>query len=126
MASAELLVPQHVAQEQRARQLPRPVGYKLLVSIPKAEKTFASGIVKADMTTHAEEVATVVGFVVAMGNEAYKDKTKFIEPWCRVGDFVLMRAYSGTRFYIHDEEFRMLNDDGIEGVVEDPRGIRRV
>ena len=36
-----------------------------------------------------------------------------------------MRSYSGTRMYIDGEEFRMLNDDAIEGVVADPRGFSR-
>jgi co-chaperonin GroES (HSP10) len=39
---------------------------------------------------------------------------------------VLMRAYSGTRFKIHGKEWRILNDDSIEAVVEDPRGISRI
>jgi co-chaperonin GroES (HSP10) len=38
---------------------------------------------------------------------------------------VLVRAYSGTRFKIHGREFRLLNDDQVEAVVEDPRGYTR-
>ena len=83
-------------------------------------------MVKADVTKQIEEVATVVGFVLAMGSECYKDQKKFPDgPWCKVGDFVLMRAYSGTRFKIHGKEFRILNDDSIEATVEDPRGLSR-
>lgn len=111
----------------KAKQLPRPVGYHMLVAIPEAAGTYESGLVKADQTKAIEEVSTVVGFVVQMGPECYADKAKFPSgPWCQEGDFVLMRAYSGTRFKIHGKEWRILNDDSIEAVVEDPRGISRI
>lgn len=111
----------------RARQLPKPVGYHMLVAIPESDATFENGLLKADQTRQLEEVATVVGFVVAMGPDCYADKVKFpTGAWCKEGDFVLIRAYSGTRFKIHGKEWRMLNDDSIEGVVEDPRGITRM
>lgn len=111
----------------KARQLPKPVGYHMLVAIPEAASEFESGLVKADITRSIEETATVVGFVVDMGPECYADKQKFpAGPWCKKGDFVLMRAYSGTRFKIHGKEWRILNDDSIEAVVEDPRGLTRV
>lgn len=115
------------AEGVKAKQLPKPVGYHMLVAIPEAADTYESGLVKADATKTIEEVATVVGFVVAMGPECYADKAKFPSgPWCKEGDFVLMRAYSGTRFKIHGKEWRVLNDDSIEAVVEDPRGITRI
>ena len=63
---------------------------------------------------------------MALGPDAYEDKEKFPSgPWCREGDFIIMRPYSGTRMYIDGEEFRMLNDDSIDGVVADPRGFSR-
>jgi hypothetical protein len=46
-------------------------------------------------------------------------------PWCKEGDFVLVRTYSGTRFKIYGKEFRVINDDMIEAVVQDPRGLTR-
>lgn len=128
----DMYLPSSVASEvkekfDRARQLPKPVGYHMLVAIPEADAMFESGLVKADVTRATEEVSTVVGFVLALGTECYADKAKFPSgPWCKEGDFVLMRAYSGTRFRIHGKEFRILNDDSIEAVVEDPRGLTRV
>jgi len=110
----------------KAKALPVPTGYRILVAIPKAEATFASGLLKADMTKSAEEIMTTVGFVVAMGPDCYLDKTKFPNgAYCKLGDFVLMRAYSGTRVSIYGVEYRLINDDTVEGVVEDPRGITR-
>lgn len=112
--------------EEKARQLPRPSGYHILCAIPEIEKEYDSGIVKADQTIHQEEVLTTVLFVVDLGPDCYKDPSKFPSgPWCKKGDFVLVRPNSGSRLVIHGREFRMINDDTVEGVVDDPRGIKR-
>ncbi len=113
-------------KEQKAKQLPEPKGYRILCAIPEVEETFDSGLIKADQTRHIEEHSTVVLFVLKMGDLCYQDKDKFpTGPWCKEGDFVLTRAYAGTRIKIHGREFRIINDDTVEAVVEDPRGISR-
>lgn len=113
--------------EQRAKQMPKPVGYKLLCVIPEAPDNFEnSAIVKADIVKRNEEIGTVTLFVVAMGPDAYADKEKFPNgAYCEVGDFVITRTYAGTRIKIRGQEFRLINDDQVEAVVEDPRGISR-
>jgi len=112
--------------EDKAKQLPDPVGYHILVAIPEVEEKYDSGLIKADTTLHTEEVLSTVFFVVKMGPDCYKDEKRFpTGPWCKVGDFVLARPNSGTRLKIHGREFRLLNDDSIEAVVDDPRGISR-
>lgn len=114
------------SSEEKAKQLPNPSGYKILIAIPQSEETFESGIIKADATRNVEEITTIIGFVLDMGPDAYVDKDKFPSgPWCKKGDFVLFRAYSGTRFRIHGKEFRLINDDSVEGIVDDPRGYTR-
>jgi co-chaperonin GroES (HSP10) len=111
----------------RPTQLPDPVGYKMLLALPEQEKTFESGLLKADTTIRNDEVSSVVAFVVKQGPDCYKDKDKFpTGPWCRPEDFVIIRPYSGTRIVIHGKEFRLVNDDAIEATVQDPRGIKRV
>ena len=116
-----------VPVEDRAKQLPDPQGYRLLCAIPEIEKTTEGGILKADVTLEREELLTTVLFVVKMGPDAYKDPLRFPSgPSCKVGDFVLVRPNSGTRLKIHGQEFRIINDDSVEGVVQDPRGITRV
>jgi len=113
--------------EEKAKQLPEPSGYRILCAIPDAEKTYESGILKSDIAMHMEEVLSTVFFVVKMGPDCYQDKTRFPNgPWCKVGDFILARPNSGTRLKIHGREFRIINDDSVEGLVEDPRGITRV
>lgn len=112
--------------EERGLQLPEPKGYKILCAVPEAEDTYDSGIIKDSTTKKVEENSTVVLFVVKMGDIAYKDEARFpTGPWCKEGDFVLVGAYTGTRFKIHGREFRMINDDTVQGVVQDPRGYAR-
>jgi co-chaperonin GroES (HSP10) len=112
--------------EQKAKQLPEPSGYRILCALPEVEKKFDSGLLKADVTMHHEELLTTVLFVLKMGPDCYKDATRFPSgPWCKEGDFILVRPHSGTRVKIHGREFRIINDDSVEGIVEDPRGISR-
>ena len=122
--SAVTTLPQ--TAEEKARQLPEPSGYRILCAIPEIDDTYESGILKADTTKHYEEVLSTVFFVVKMGPDCYKDESRFpTGPWCKVGDFILARPNSGTRLKIHGREFRIINDDSVEGIVEDPRGITR-
>lgn len=112
--------------EEKATQLPKPSGYHILCAIPETDKEYESGLVKADETIRIEEVLTTVLFVVDLGPDCYKNKDKFpTGPWCKKGDFVLVRPNSGSRLVIHGREFRMINDDTVEGTVDDPRGIKR-
>ena len=112
--------------EEKARQLPQPVTYHILCVLPEIEDKFDSGLVKSGQTMHFEEVMSPVLFVVAMGPDCYKDPLRFPSgPSCKVGDFVLVRPNTGTRIKIHGREFRLINDDSVEGVVQDPRGISR-
>ena len=112
--------------EEKARQLPDPSGYRILCMVPEIDDKYDSGIVKADITQHHEELLTTVLFVVSLGPDCYKDEKRFpTGPWCKKGDFVLVRPHAGTRLKIHGREFRIINDDSVEGVVQDPRGISR-
>jgi co-chaperonin GroES (HSP10) len=112
--------------EEKATQLPKPSGYRILCAIPEAEKEFDSGIAKADITIQHDEILTTVLFVVDLGPDCYKDESRYPNgPWCKKGDFVLVRPNAGTRLVIHGREFRIINDDSVEAVVDDPRGIKR-
>lgn len=112
--------------EQKARQLPDPSGYRILCALPEVDKKTEGGIFKSDLTIHHEELLTTVLFVLKMGPDCYKDEKRFPSgPWCQEGDFILTRPHAGTRIKIHGREFRIINDDSVEGVVQDPRGISR-
>lgn len=112
--------------ENLASRLPDPVGYKMLIVKPEIEEKSEGGIVYANETRKKEEQGAVVGLVLKQGDLCYKDSEKFpTGPWCKEGDFVLLRAYSGSRFAVDGKEFIIINDDQLEAVVADPRGINR-
>ncbi len=113
-------------KEEKPTQLPEVKGYRILCAVPNVDEAYESGIIKAGTTKHIEEHSTVVLFVIKVGDMAYADKERFpTGPWCKEGDFVITRAYSGTRIKIHGKEFRIINDDTVEAVVNDPRGYER-
>ena len=115
--------------EDKAKQLPDPKRFHVLCVVPEAMEQYADsdvGIIKSSQAMYHEEVLTSVLFVVKLGPDAYKDETRFPSgPSCKEGDFVIVRPNSGTRLKIHGREFRIINDDSVEAVVEDPRGITR-
>lgn len=129
IAAAENAVPTTLpaTAEDKAKQLPDPATYHLLCALPEIDDAYESGLIKAGQTVHFEELLSPVLFVVKMGPDSYADKARFPSgPSCKVGDFVLVRPNTGTRLKIHGREFRIINDDSVEAVVEDPRGIGRV
>ena len=119
---------ENIPIEERGKQLPDPKGWKILCALVDTDDTFeGTEIIKSDKTTQVEEITSPVLFVMALGPEAYKDTEKFPSgPYCKEGDFILTRPYAGTRIKIHGREFRLINDDMVEAVVQDPRGISRV
>tara|TARA_B100000965_G_scaffold404071_1_gene433799 strand:+ start:607 stop:1020 length:414 start_codon:yes stop_codon:yes gene_type:complete len=114
-------------EPRTAHQLPDPKGYKILIALPEPDEKTEGGILKAKQTLHVEEVGSICGFVLKLGPDAYKDETRFPSgPYCKEQDWIVMRSYSGTRFRIHGKEFRLINDDSVEAVVEDPRGVEKI
>ena len=121
---SETVLPQ--TAEEKAKQVPDPKTYHILCMLPQAEESYESGILKSGQTMHFEEVLSPVLWVVKMGPDCYKDPIRFPSgPSCKEGDFVLVRPNSGTRLKIHGREFRIINDDSVEAVVQDPRGVQR-
>ena len=111
-------------EPRTANHLPDPTGYKILIALPAPDKEFEGGILKANKTLQDEEVGSIIGMVLKIGPDCYKDPQRFPSgPYCKEGDWIIMRSYSGTRFKVHNQEFRFINDDSVEAVVEDPRGI---
>ena len=113
-------------EEKVASKLPKPQGYKILIGVPEVSDKTEGGVFMPDGLKSAEETASIIGFVMSLGPDAYADKDKFPNgAFCKEGDFVIFRSYSGTRFKIHGKEFRLINDDTVEAVVDDPRGYTR-
>lgn len=113
-------------EEKVASKLPKPQGYKILIGVPEVSDKTEGGVFMPDGLRSAEETASIIGFVMSLGPDCYADKDKFPNgAFCKEGDFVIFRSYSGTRFKIHGKEFRLINDDTVEAVVDDPRGYTR-
>jgi len=119
--------PSGETEGRKASQMPKPKGYKILIALPEPDEKTEGGIVKSARTVYNEEVGSILGFVLDMGPDSYKDPKRFPSgAFCKKGDWIVMRSYSGTRFIVHGKEFRLINDDSVEAVVEDPRGIVKV
>ena len=108
------------------KNLPRPQGYRILVAIPDREEKTKGGVILPDKLKDAEKTASVFGCVLALGPDAYKDEVKFPNgAYCKEGDWVVFRSYTGTRLKINGHEVRLINDDAIEAVTDDPRNLSR-
>jgi len=105
-------------------KLPEPSGYKVLIAALKANEKQGSVYIP-DEVRHREDGASIIGYVLKIGPDAYTGDKFPSGPYCKPGDFVLYRSYSGTKFEVDGMEFRMINDDTVEGVVSDPRGYKR-
>ena len=127
VAAVDLSKVLNTSAEEKAKQLPDPATYHLLCVLPEVDDKYDSGLIKADKTMQFEELLSPVLFVIKMGPDAFKDEKRFPSgPSCKEGDFVIVRPNTGTRMKIHGREFRIINDDSVEAVVQDPRGISRV
>lgn len=116
-----------LTDDELEAQLPTPAGYHLLIALPTVEETYGeSGLIKSAKVVHEEHVMSMVGLVLDMGSQAYADKDRFpTGPWCKKGDYIMFRPNSGTRFKVAGQEYRLLNDDSVQAVVKNPRGISR-
>jgi len=128
MMMTELATDQTVLTDNEIdAQLPKPVGYRVLVALPQQQDTYdGSNILKTDTVKRHDHIMSIMGLVMDMGEQAYGDKERFpTGAWCKQGDYVMFRANTGTRFTVNGLEYRLMNDDSVEAVVADPAGIKR-
>ncbi len=108
-------------------RMPQPTGWRILILPYKGSGKTKGGILMADETIERNSLATVVGYVLAVGPEAYNDQEKFPSgPWCKKGDWVMIGRYAGTRFRIEGGEVRIINDDEVIATISDPADILNV
>lgn len=113
--------------EDLGERLPQPKGYKVLLAIPEVSEKTDGGVFLPDDIRSRENKASMIGLVVSMGDDAYGDKKRFPSgPWCKTGDWVVIRSYAGTAMVVQGQDFRLINDDSVEAVVRDPREIKRI
>ena len=110
--------------EEYLKQLPDPVGYRMLVRPYSGEKKTDGGIILTDETSEKIQMTTVCALVVKMGDLCYKDKEKFPKgPWCELNNWIIFSRYAGSRFKIDGGEVRILNDDEVIANIADPNDI---
>tara|TARA_R110000787_G_scaffold9766_5_gene33870 strand:+ start:347 stop:733 length:387 start_codon:yes stop_codon:yes gene_type:complete len=128
MSESMAAVPIPIDEKEQEARIPKPVGYHILVAMPQVTDTYGdSGLLKSSQTINHDSIMSMIGVVLDMGDQAYGDPDRFTTgPWCKQGDYVMFRMNSGTRFKVSGQEYRLMNDDSIEAVVEDPNGITRV
>jgi co-chaperonin GroES (HSP10) len=122
VAEEETITPDNL--DDHADSLPRPTGYRILILPFSQSSVTKGGIHLAKQTVDKERLATVVGYVVETGPDAYGDINKFPDgPWCKKGDWVIFGRYAGARFQIEGGDMRLLNDDEILACIDDPEAI---
>ena len=105
-------------------RLPSPTGWRLLILPYRGKGRTEGGILLPDAIVDRESVATVCGYVLKVGPLAYGDKKKFPSgPWCAEKDWIIFGRYAGARFKIDGGEVRVLNDDEVIAVIQDPEDI---
>ena len=136
MTTTGLLLPEHLAKKKvlesektETAKLPIPTGWRILIMPYIPPKVSKGGVEIPDEVHERERLAINVGLVMAVGPLAYKDRNKFgnhndknenWDPWCKEKDWVIFGKYAGSRFKIDGGELRLLNDDEILAVIEDP------
>jgi len=121
----DIFTPERLQEDSSLQEkLPVPTGYRILMLPFVPGKVTRGGIHLAKQTVDKERLATVVGYVVKLGPDAYKDDRKFPEgPWCQEGDWVIFGRYAGARIQIEGGDLRLLNDDEILAVIDNPEDI---
>ena len=126
VAAVDLSGVLNASNEEKAKQVPDPVTYHILCMLPKADEEIGeTGLIKTSTMMHHEELLSPVLFVAKIGPDAFPLDKFPSGPSCKVGDFILVRPNSGTRMKIHGTEWRIIMDETVEAVVQDPRGIQR-
>ena len=127
----KLIVPKHVwdtktpeKQKKELEKVPTPTGFRMVLYPLKLESKTSGGLHLTDDTVEQSQIATNVCKVLKMGPSCYKEKEKFPDgPWCKEGNWVLITRYAGSRIRIEGGELRIVNDDEILAVIDDPRDI---
>ena len=101
----------------------KPAGWRMLIKPVKVEEKSKGGIILTEKVKDLTQLTSVVGQVVAVGGEVYQDKTKFSHSWAKEGDWVMIGKYGGSKFNYQDEEYRLINDDEVLAIVDDPKSF---
>lgn len=91
----------------------KPLGDRVVVKPAAAEEKTAGGIILPDTAKEKP----VEGSVVAVGPGKVADDGKAIKMEVKVGDKVLYGKYSGTEVTINGEEYLIMRESDIFGIL---------
>ena len=131
MTKPQLIMPKHIWDGKKKEtikkdieKVPKPTGYRLVLFPLKLESKTAGGVHLLDSVVDQASIATNICKVIEIGPDAYMDKDKFPNgAWCKKNDWIIITKYAGSRVSIDGGELRIINDDEVLAVVDDPRDI---
>ena len=106
--------------KKKKNDMPAPAGFRTLLKPRELQERTSGGIILVDETRAHQKLATNVSLVVSMGPDCYEDKP---QKWCSEGDWVLTGKYVGSKLRYDEEDYVIINDDEVIGVVPDPDKI---
>jgi chaperonin GroES len=92
----------------------RPLHDRILVQRVEEEKTTKGGIIIPDTAKEKP----IEGKVIAAGNGKVSDDGKKIPLEVKKGDRVLFGKYGGTEVKIEGEEYLIMREDDVLGIIE--------
>jgi co-chaperonin GroES (HSP10) len=103
-----------------SHQLPRPIGWKVLVQPSQVKKKSKGGILLPSESQDAQEYLTAHGTILAMGDLAYRDRDTgqgWKGDWPSNGDRITYGRYAGQKMTVNGVKLILLNDDEVTSVV---------
>jgi chaperonin GroES len=92
----------------------RPLHDRILIKRIEEKETIKGGIIIPDTAKEKPQE----GEVVAVGNGKKTEEGKVIALDVKAGDRILFGKYSGTEIKIEDQEYLILREDEVLGVIE--------
>ncbi len=92
----------------------QPLGDRIIIKPEPVEEKTKSGIILPDTAKEKP----IEGEVVAVGPGKVTDEGKKIDTTLNIGDKVLYGKYSGTEVTVDDEEYLIMHEDDILGVIK--------
>ena len=106
-----------------AKDLPIPMGWKILVQPNQIKQQTKGGILLPSQAKDNEAYLTAHGTVMALGELAYRERETGAK-WKQeiipqIGDKVTYGKYAGQKIVVNNVRFLLLNDDEITAILPD-------
>jgi len=92
----------------------RPLGDRVLVKALEKKEEIRSGIIIPDTAKEKPQE----GEIIAAGKGKVGDDGKLVPMDVKAGDKILYGKYSGTEIKINDQEYLIMHQEDILGVIE--------